>query len=150
MIWYLINDIFLTILPASNRPNFSFNTMAYLNSELPLHRYVQVADKSIYTDWNCTFLTWLNPFTAESTFIEGTRTQKILKIISILSCWYSLESPHWVLSDEYPFARVSVIFQLFSHYFVMAKLATSIERVKWYYNSHLISYGVLILLPTEI
>ena len=31
----------------------------------------------------------------------------------ILSCWYSLESSCRVLSDEYPFARVSVIFQRF-------------------------------------
>ena len=53
-----------------------------------------------------------------------------LQIIITLSSWYSLESPHRVLSDEYPFARVSVIFQLFSHYFVLIKLATSSIRVK--------------------
>ena len=29
------------------------------------------------------------------------------KIILTLSCWYSLESSRWVLSDEYPFAMVS-------------------------------------------
>ena len=36
-----------------------------------------------------------------------------LKIIQTMSCWYSLDSPHWVLSDEYPDARVSTIFQVF-------------------------------------
>ena len=74
-----------------------------------------------------THLTLLN---AETTFVEGTRTQKPLKIIETLSSWYLLESSHWVLSDEYPFARVSVFFQLFSHYFVLVKLASSSIRVK--------------------
>ena len=36
----------------------------------------------------------------------------------------------WVLLDEYPCARVSVIFQGFLHHFVLAKLATSSIRVK--------------------
>ena len=31
-----------------------------------------------------------------------------------LSCWYSLESSCWVLSNEYPYVRVSVILQLFA------------------------------------
>ena len=35
-----------------------------------------------------------------------------------------------VLSEEYPYARVSVDFQLFLHHFVMTKLATSSIRVK--------------------
>ena len=44
---------------------------------------------------------------------------------------YSLESSHWALSDEYPFARISIIFfKLFSHRFLLAKLATSSIRVK--------------------
>ena len=51
---------------------------------------------------------WLNPFTAETTSIKS-------------SCW--------VLSDEYPLARYSVIFQLFSHQFLLTKLATSSTRV---------------------
>ena len=33
-------------------------------------------------------------------------------------------------SDEYPYARVSVIFQVFLYNFVLAKLATSSIRVK--------------------
>ena len=35
-----------------------------------------------------------------------------------------------MLSDEYPFARDSVIFHVFLHHFVLAKLATSSIRVK--------------------
>ena len=50
-----------------------------------------------------------NPSNAEATFIRSTRTS-FLKIIETLPCWYPLESSRWVLSDEYPFARVSVIF----------------------------------------
>ena len=55
--------------------------------------------------------------------------QRFLKNIWTLSCWYSLESSCWVLSDEYPFARVSVIFQVSASFFVLAKLATSSVRV---------------------
>ena len=46
-----------------------------------------------------------------------------------MSCWYSLESSRWVLSDEYPFAMVSVIFSFFLYHFVLAKLATGSIRV---------------------
>ena len=67
----------------------------------------------------------VNPFNAETSFVRGTRTQRSLKIIWSLSCGYSLESSHWVITYEYPFARVSVIFQPLSHYFVLTKLATS-------------------------
>ena len=56
--------------------------------------------------------------------------EKSLKIIQALSSWYSLESSHRLLSDEYPFARVSVIFELFSYQFGLIKLATSSIRVK--------------------
>ena len=46
--------------------------------------------------------------------------------IQTLLCWYSLESSHWVLSDEYPCARVSVILQVyFASFLCLAKLATS-------------------------
>ena len=65
-----------------------------------------------------------NPFSAEATFVQITRMQSFLKTIFILSCWYSLESSREVLSDEYPCARVSVIFPGFLHHFVFAKLAT--------------------------
>ena len=33
-----------------------------------------------------------------------------------LSCWYSLGSPHRVLSGEYPHARISVLYQDFCIY----------------------------------
>ena len=43
-----------------------------------------------------------------------------------LPCWYSLESSRWVLSDEYPCARVQSFFSVsFLHHFVLAKLASS-------------------------
>ena len=67
----------------------------------------------------------LNLAYAEATFVQSTRIQRFL---ITLSCWYLLESSHLVLSDEYPYARVSVIFQFFSHHFVLAKLATSSIR----------------------
>ena len=54
-----------------------------------------------------------NPSNAEATFVQSTRTQRFLKIFLTLSCWYSLDSSRQVLSDEYPFDRVSVIFQVF-------------------------------------
>ena len=50
-----------------------------------------------------------NPSNAEPTFVQSTGTQKSLKTIQTLSCWYSLESSRRVLSYEYPFAMVSVI-----------------------------------------
>ena len=53
----------------------------------------------------------------------------IWKKIKTLSCWYSLDSSHWVLSDEYPLPRVAVIFPGFLHHFVLTKLATSSIRV---------------------
>ena len=71
-----------------------------------------------------------NPYNAEATFVQSTRTQRFLKIIQTLSCWYSLESSRGVLSDEYPVARVSVIFPGFSHNFVSPKSATSSVRAK--------------------
>ena len=55
--------------------------------------------------------------------------QMFMKTILTLSCWYSLDSSRCVLSDEYPYARVSVIFQGFLHHFVLAKLASSSIRV---------------------
>ena len=55
----------------------------------------------------------INPSNAEATYAQSSMTQKSLKTILTLSCWYSLNSSRWVLSDEYPFARVSIIFQNF-------------------------------------
>ena len=59
-------------------------------------------------------LVWMiNPFNAKATFVQCTRMQRFMKTTETLSCWYSLESSRRVFSDEYPFARVSVIFQDF-------------------------------------
>ena len=57
-----------------------------------------------------------NPSNAKATFVQNTR---------MLFCWYSLDSSRGVLSDEYPFARVSVILSGFLHHFILAKFATS-------------------------
>ena len=54
-----------------------------------------------------------NPSNVVTTFVQGTRMQGFLKIIQTLSCWYSLDGSCWVLSYEYPYVRVSVIFQVF-------------------------------------
>ena len=55
----------------------------------------------------------LSPFAAVVTFVQCSKKQNLMKIILTLSYWYSLESSCWVLSDEYPFAMVLVIFQFF-------------------------------------
>ena len=54
----------------------------------------------------------LNPSNAETTFVQSTRTQRFLKTIQTLPCWYSLDSSHWLLSDEYPCAQC----QLYVHF----------------------------------
>ena len=54
-----------------------------------------------------------NPSNAETNFVQRTRMQDSWKTIETLSSWYSFESSRQVLSDEYPFARVSVIFRVF-------------------------------------
>ena len=70
-----------------------------------------------------------NSSNAGATFVQSTRTQRLLKTIWTLSCWYSLESSLWVLSDEYPHPRVSVFFLVFSATFMLAILTTSCIRV---------------------
>ena len=52
------------------------------------------------------------PFHAEATFVHGRKMQKSLKTIYTLSFWYSLESSDLLL-NEYPYAMVQVISQLF-------------------------------------
>ena len=44
---------------------------------------------------------------------ESNKRQRFLKTIETLSCSFSLDSSRALLSDEYPCARVSVIFQGF-------------------------------------
>ena len=43
----------------------------------------------------------------------SSKRKDFWKLISNLSCWYSLDSSCWALSDECPCARFSVIFQIF-------------------------------------
>ena len=57
-----------------------------------------------------------SPSNAEATFVQSTRMQSFLKTILTLSCWYSLDSSQWVLSDEYPCVRVSIIFSFFASF----------------------------------
>ena len=37
-----------------------------------------------------------NPSNAKATFLQSIRMQRSLKTIATLSCWYSLDSSHWV------------------------------------------------------
>ena len=53
------------------------------------------------------------------------RTQRSLKTILTLSCWYSLDSSHWVPGFE-------SFFRGFLHHFVLAISTTSIIRVNPY------------------
>ena len=72
----------------------------------------------------------VNPSNAVATFAQSTRMQRFLETIKTLSCWYSLESSCWALSDEYPFAKGFNGFSGFLHKFVLANLAVSSIRVK--------------------
>ena len=58
------------------------------------------------------FRKYLNPSRRWNTFVQSTRMQRFLETIQTLSCWYSLDSSHRVLSYEFQFVRVSVIFQV--------------------------------------
>ena len=63
-----------------------------------------------------------SPSNAEATFVQSTiMMQRFLKTIETLSCCYSLESSRSVLSDKYPCATVSVIFQVFCIIFYWPK-----------------------------
>ena len=57
--------------------------------------------------WNWPFQCW------GYTFVPSTRMQRILITTLTLSSWHWLDSSCWVLSDEYPYARVSVNFHGF-------------------------------------
>ena len=57
-----------------------------------------------------------NPSNAKATFFQSKRMQIFLKTTVTLSYWYSLDISRRVLSDEYPFVRVSDIFQFFTSF----------------------------------
>ena len=54
-----------------------------------------------------------NHSNAVATYVQSTRTQRVLKIILTMLCWYSSDSSHRVLLDECLSARVSVLLQVF-------------------------------------
>ena len=60
--------------------------------------------------WPAEILYKISPSAAEVTFVQYAKKQNDMKVILTVSCCYSLERSHWVLSHEYPSARVSVIF----------------------------------------
>ena len=60
------------------------------------------------------FLKYFNPSNAEATFVHITRTQRFVKTIQILSCWYSL----WIALTEYSQMSIYVPgFRPFSRFF---------------------------------
>ena len=76
------------------------------------------------------FLGLIHPSNAEAIIIQSTRIQRFLKIILTMSCCYSLECSHWLLSYEYPHTLGFSHFSVLLHHLVLAKLATSSIRVK--------------------
>ena len=71
-----------------------------------------------------------DPSNGEATFVQSTRTQRFLKNFLTLSCWYSLDSCHRVLSDEYLFARVSSHFSRFLHHSYWPNQPPAAQRLR--------------------
>ena len=88
-------------------------------------------------------VTKLIPSYDDATCIHCTRTQRFLKTIYTLSCWYSLDSSCSALLDEYPCAMVSVIFQGFFASIVLSKLATCSIRVQFKNSIKLTQYWIM-------
>ena len=64
---------------------------------------------TIYLEIENDFTKYFNLFNAEATFVQSARTQRFKKKSS-KPCHVGI---HWIALAEYPFARVSVIFQVF-------------------------------------
>ena len=75
---------------------------AFLSNNGLTNTYSNLLDASMKWDNN------FNPSNAEATFVQNTRRQRLLKTILSL-CWYSFDSSYCELSDEYPYAMISVI-----------------------------------------
>ena len=90
----------------------------------------------------------INPANAEATFVKSTRMQKSLKIIETLSCWYSLDSSWWVLSDEYPSARVSVIFRFFGSFCIGQISHQQHKLYHWFSNNF--DYFIVLIISTYL
>ena len=58
----------------------------------------------------------INPYAGGGYFHPKHKDAKIFENHLNLSNWYSLDSSHCVLSDEYPFTRVSVILRVFASF----------------------------------
>ena len=75
-----------------------------------IDRYIAVVYplKTVLITWQRTIKVkhFLSPFHAETTFVHGRKMQKVLKTTYNLLFWYSRESSHRVLTDEYPYAMV--------------------------------------------
>ena len=71
---------------------------------------------------------------------QGHKT--FLKTILTLSCWYLLDSSHHVLSDEYPCAKVPIIFQIFAS-FCIGQISNqqhkAMIRVKEFSSTHFLA-----------
>ena len=74
-------------------------------------------------------------------FCPKNKAQLFLKTIQTLSCWYSLDSSCWALSDEYPCARVSII-SVFLPHLILGTLATNSIRVNPIYTTFIISQWI--------
>ena len=95
-------------------------------------RRKSASNQRIYISLLHTATQQLNHFYAKAIFVRSTRMQRFLKTISTLSCWYILESSHWVLSDESQYARVSVKKnQFFFASFVLTTLSYQ-QRKSWH------------------
>ena len=53
------------------------------------------------------------PFQCSGNFLPKHKVATNFGSHLTLSCWYSWDSSRWALSDEYPCARVSIVFQFF-------------------------------------
>ena len=113
--------------------------MFLLNIELVFHLWKRSIER-------CLILHSFKTFNAEANFGQSTRMQdfrKPSKPCCVGIHWIAL----WVLSDEYPYAGVSVIFKDFLHHFALSKLATSSMRVKYSYLKWVTMVQQWLLLP---
>ena len=85
----------------------------------------------------------INPSNAETTLVKNTKTQRFLKNFLTLSCWYSLDSSHWILSRWAPICHGFSKFSMFSHHFELAKSATSSIRVDSFLRGNVFRFGLL-------
>ena len=93
VIWTILNPL---VFSRKKRSIFSKNLSTQLNLLVISIRLQVVIDN---VDNPFAYCLLVNPSNAEATFVQSTRTQRFLKTIQTLSCWYSLDSSRWVLSQ---------------------------------------------------